>query len=382
MSKSIYRQFTVLNHFLTWCWFWLEHSAQVNRNLAVFVHSSVGVIIFQKKYRQIQWEKMAKKGGKKGNSLVVSKVKRANHMKNKKKPNGDRRQKTTSQQNKKNDNSDNTQRKNKNAKIQQNPGRKTLKRLDTPKSGKKKQQQKTPVQSNGVIEDVFEADEMMDMMDEEDIDFFKSKAVNKNKRQANNGDIDVAKKARRVEIEEEYDDELFNTNKEKKSTRPLLPIKTRQGIVERSVEVEEASEESGSELEAEEEEEKEPLSMAEIYAMRQTKIEELKTAIGSASSSITENPEERMENISTILKLYKGLTADVYITGFKLISASLVGLFRDLAPTYEIKSTNKPGEKLKKATRVVYAVEGRLLKYYQMFLKKLEGFYYFFVDII
>jgi nucleolar complex protein 3 len=60
------------------------------------------------------------------------------------------------------------------------------------------------------------------------------------------------------------------------------------------------------------------------------------------------------------------------MTGFKLISASLVELFKDLAPGFEIKTTNKPGERLKKLTREIYGNEARLLKYYQMFLKKLE----------
>ena len=317
---------------------------------------------------------MAKKGGKKGNSMVVSKVKRANHMKNRKKSSSDKRQQITSKT-KKNDQSDKPQGKNKDSKAQQKPARNGMKKVEIPKLGKKKKQPPKPVvQPNGIVEEDFEADEMLDMMDEEDIEIFRNKANKNNKRPAANGDIDVAKKSRRVDVEDEYDDELFNQNKDKKNTRPLLPIKTRQGIVERSVEIDELSENSESELEAEEEE-KEPLSMAEIFAKRKAKVEELKAAIGCASSSITENPEERMENISAILKLFKGLTADVYITGFKLISASLVNLFRDLAPTYEIKNTNKAGDKLKKATRVVYAVEGRLLKYYQMFLKKLEGLF-------
>lgn len=318
---------------------------------------------------------MAKKGGKKGSALVVSKVKRANQLKNKKKQNSSNRPQVTSRKSRKNDQAEKPQRINEDSKNKKSLGQKNLKKAETFKSGKKKQLPKPTVKSNNVVEDEFEADEMLDMMDQEDIDILKSRANKQNKRPASNGDIDTVKKSRRIEIEDEYDDELFNSNKDKKSTRPLLPIKTRQGIVERSVEVDESPENSESELEAEEEEEKKPLSMAEIYSIRKAKIEELKAAIGSASSSITENPEERMENISAVLKLYKGLTADVYITGFKLISASLVGLFRDLAPTYEIKNTSKAGDKLKKATRVVYAVEGRLLKYYQIFLKKLEGLF-------
>jgi nucleolar complex protein 3 len=109
-----------------------------------------------------------------------------------------------------------------------------------------------------------------------------------------------------------------------------------------------------------------------MYARRKQKIEDLKALIGSSSSNILENPDERMEHISAVLKLYATLTPDIFITGFKLISASLVELFKDLAPGFEIKMTSKPGERLKKATREIYGNEARLLKYYQMFLKKLE----------
>jgi len=333
---------------------------------------------------------MAKKGGKKGNGMVVSKVKRANHMKHKKKP-AEKKTNTTRPNQKKNEN-DKPQRKAKDktpvkspkAGVKKSEKKAASKKVVIPRNASEKKKAANgkltalKMQPNGVVEDVFEADEMLDMMDEEDIDYFAKKANKRPASNEDNGDIDVAKKNRRknnnnhVDIEDEYDEELFTKNKDKKSTRPLLPIKTREGIVERSIEIDELSDEEEDE-EEEEEKEAEPLSMAEIYARRKQKIEELKAVIGSSSSSIIENPEERMENISAVLKLYKGLTADVYITGFKLVSASLVELFKDLAPQYEIKNTGKPGEKLKKATRVVYAVEGRLLKYYQMFLKKLEG---------
>ena len=312
---------------------------------------------------------MAKKGGKKGKGMVISKVKRANHLKQKKNPKGVDKSRIV----KKNP-----------SKIYQHVDKSKSKikgkgqDKGTPNVSKKKvvEPKKAPPKSNGVVEDVFEADEMMDMMDDEDL-LYLAKASSA--ATDNSGENQRKRKRKNIDdddnIEEEYDEEMNRQRKDLKMTRPLLPIKTKEGIVERSMELEdqpesEEEQEDGGEQEAAEEEQ--PKSVAEIYAQRQKKIEELKCTLGVTSSNIIENPEERMDSISAILKLYSNLTPDIYITGCKLISASLVELFKDLAPGFEIKQTAKAGDKLKKETRVVYGNEGRLLKFYQIFLKKLE----------
>lgn len=310
---------------------------------------------------------MAKKGAKK--KMVVSKTKRASHMKHKKtykagarvhqpvvKTNnvpGDKTQPNNSRPN---------QHGNKNAPT------------SIPGLGKKKKMPyvKPVVKNTEMIQDDFDADEMMDMMDEEDVSFFKNKASASQK-------ADALSKKRKIEVtegetvEEEYNEELFNKELTKKKTRHLLPIKTKQGIVEQSIEVDyPISDEETEDEEDDAEKEEAPKSMAEMYVLRRQKLEDLKALIGSSSSNILENPDERMEHISAVLKLYSTLTPDIFITGFKLVSASLVELFKDLAPGFEIKATSKPGERLKKVTREIYGNEARLLKYYQMFLKKLE----------
>ena len=315
---------------------------------------------------------MAKKGVKK--TMVVSKTKRASHMKNKKsyKPGARVRQpivkpKTQFGDKTQPNNSRPNQHTNNKKSVTSIPGSRKKKGLNNAK---------TIPKNDEIVQDDFDADEMMDMMDEEDVSFFKEKASNIQ----HNGKL--AKK-RKLEsdlsgetVEEDYNEELFNKELTKKKTRHLLPIKTKQGIVEQSIEVDYQSsdeeDKDGEDEDAKEEEEDAPKSMAEMYARRRQKLEDLKSLIGSSSSNILENPDERMEHISAVLKLYNTLTPDIFITGFKLISASLVELFKDLAPGFEIKATSKPGERQKKATREVYGNEQRLLKYYQMFLKKLE----------
>ena len=68
------------------------------------------------------------------------------------------------------------------------------------------------------------------------------------------------------------------------------------------------------------------------------------------------------EGVAAIFKLYDSLGPDTTITGVKLISQTLVELFKDLAPGFEIKQTAQAGDRLKKTTRQVYGLEGKLLK--------------------
>ena len=99
--------------------------------------------------------------------------------------------------------------------------------------------------------------------------------------------------------------------------RPLLPIKTSQGLVERSVELDEPEEPASDQEDEEEEEEKEPwkpLGAAEAYAQRLKKIEDLKTALGNTSSNIIEKIDENLDSLSTLLKMYEQLGPDILIT--------------------------------------------------------------------
>ncbi|XP_057370340.1 nucleolar complex protein 3 homolog [Daphnia carinata] len=310
---------------------------------------------------------MAKKGAKK--TMVVSKTKRASHMKHKKTYKAGARVRQPVVKTKLRP-GDRTQPNNSRLNPQSNKNATT----SIPGISKKKKMNNTkPIAKNPVvIQDDFEADEMMDMMDEEDVTFLKNNATKKEQ----NGNLPKKRKLEEKKsnnVEEEYNEELFNKELTKKETKHLLPIKTKQGIVEQSIEVDyQTSDEEEDHEDEDAEKEEAPKSMAEMYAQRKQKLEDLKALIGSSSSNILENPDERMEHISAVLKLYNTLTPDIFITGFKLVSASLVELFKDLAPGFEIKSTSKPGERLKKLTREVYGNEARLLKYYQMFLKKLE----------
>lgn len=305
--------------------------------------------------------------------MVVSKAKRANHMKQKKSYQAGART------NKPISNIKNIGKKNDQHGQKETKTKKSSSAFPGSSDKKTKKNIKTPAKQNNtqVVDNEIDAEEMINMMDEEDAAYFKGAAS----REIKNGNLN--KKRKRDEetednIEEEYEQELFNQEVATKTKKKhLLPIKTKDGIIQRSVDVEHSSEEeeNGEESGKEEEttcEEEAPKSVAEMYARRKKKLENLKVLIGASSSNILEKPDERVEHISAVMKLYDQLTPDILITGFKLVSASLVELFKDLVPGFEIKNTTKPGERLKKQTREVYGNEASLLKFYKKFLKKLE----------
>ena len=219
---------------------------------------------------------MAKKGGKKTKGMVVSKTKRANHLKHKKSyrngvakagTNKEVYQHSVKTKNERTPrsklkNEGNSRSKSKNEgnsrSKSKNEGIPRLKIKGRPVKKDRKQQTHN---DNGLN---FDADELMDMMDPEDLAFLAGNA---------NGDLSTKqKKHKRDEddnIEEEYDRELAEKEKGSKKTRPLLPIKTSQGLVERSVELDEPEEPASDQEDEEEEEEKEPwkpLGAAEAYA--------------------------------------------------------------------------------------------------------------------
>lgn len=152
----------------------------------------------------------------------------------------------------------------------------------------------------------------------------------------------------------------------------MLPIKTRTGIVQQEIEAPEeeeddieeekvdvneaVKEESDSESEVEDyslEETginlKEPVSMAKLLATRNELLRQRKIHIGTLSSGILENPEEKVTNFRTLLKLMDDETAEIYFTTQKLVIISLLEVFKDVLPDYEIKNVVSGDIKCKRA---------------------------------
>ncbi|XP_047114636.1 nucleolar complex protein 3 homolog isoform X1 [Schistocerca piceifrons] len=248
---------------------------------------------------------------------------------------------------------------------------------------------------------------ILDMVDEDDIDFLKNAVSSRsysllNKiRYRNDSHKDVNKRKRvpdddEREIEDKYEEELLEPGNKK--TKYLLPIKTKQGIVCRTVEEEEVVNdednekenipEEGKAVEPDSESDGEivldetvegdslnpnvPVSTAQLIFHRQQLLQKRKFQIGVLSSGLLEAPETKVKNFKVLLEIMEERTPEIRITVCKLACVSLLEVFKDLLPAYQIKHQETAGVKLKKTTLQLQNYEKSLLKAYKMYLQKLE----------
>lgn len=92
---------------------------------------------------------------------------------------------------------------------------------------------------------------------------------------------------------------------------------------------------------------KKTLSTAELLAARNEKLQKVKIEIGSLSASLLESPEERVSNLKTLLDIMNQYIPEVHLTIKKLATVSLLEVFKDLLPSYQIKPHINDGVKCK-----------------------------------
>lgn len=195
-------------------------------------------------------------------------------------------------------------------------------------------------------------------------------------------------------LEINYEDQIEDNSS--KRVKPLLPIKTHKGLIPQQM-IEEITEETYSDEQPEESENdydvddpenidedftleeteidlSKPISAAQLLVARNESLRQKKIHIGTLSSGLLENPEEKVTNLKTLLTLMDDQTPEVYFTVRKLVIVSLVEIFKDILPDYEIKNVKPEGVKLKKDTLKLHKYEETLLGYYRKFLQKLEKF--------
>ncbi|XP_045538007.1 nucleolar complex protein 3 homolog [Papilio machaon] len=198
------------------------------------------------------------------------------------------------------------------------------------------------------------------------------------------------------EVEEKYEAEM--AERPAKKMRPLLPIKTKDGILERSEECEdtdsdeeqpdeapETSEskqeesqdsDSGMEVTGEEGEgSEEVVTAVQLLAARRDKLKHEKLRIGALCSSLLENPEKKLKNLYPILYLMDEHLKDGtpnLVSVRKLASVSAAEVFRDILPDYAIRHQDYSDVKLKKETLALYKYEKELLEFYKRYLQRLE----------
>jgi len=173
----------------------------------------------------------------------------------------------------------------------------------------------------------------------------------------------------------------------------LLPIKTDRGqLIAQSTPIIE------EEIQEEEEEEEEPtsssppppskpVSVVELIAERENKLNETKQTIVTLCDLIMKSPYEEISNLKQLRLLLNLGDPLISLTIRKLTMLSLVELFRDIVPGYRIRSlkeqtkdeneemkNKEPSRKemLSKDVQSIRHFEQTLLKHYQYFLHFLE----------
>ncbi|KAJ8923990.1 hypothetical protein NQ315_006766 [Exocentrus adspersus] len=244
-------------------------------------------------------------------------------------------------------------------------------------------------------------EDMLQMVDEDDIQFLKEAIANRSysilnkvrysgqlaklkKRKLNNDDT----------LENKYEEQITDSNANKR-IKSLLPIKTRTGIIPQQI-VEEVQDEEAKLTDDEAEDSKnttdatdypeeytledsgidlsKPIPATQLLAIRNEALRQKKIHIGTLSSGLLENPEEKIMNLKTLLSIMDEETPEIYFTVRKLVIVSLLEVFKDILPSYEIKHVSNAGVKLKKDTLKLQKFEDTLLLYYKKFLQKLEKY--------
>ena len=178
--------------------------------------------------------------------------------------------------------------------------------------------------------------------------------------------------------------------------RALLPIKTDRGqLVSQSmvikepvvVDEDETVEPSEPKTVAAPSAPTKPVSVVELMAERENKLNESKQSIVHLCDLIMKSPYDEISNLKRLRLLLNLGDPLISMTVRKLTMISLVELFRDIVPGYRIRSlketakddddelkSKKPTKKetLSKDVKVIRHFEQTLLKHYQHFLHFLE----------
>ena len=188
-----------------------------------------------------------------------------------------------------------------------------------------------------------------------------------------------------------------------KKMKELLPIKTRTGVVPRSVEDHkkkfpepEKSEDDDEDMEIEpnsdddsdkelidlrtngkqqQPQKKKMMSAMELLLEREQEVQRQRFRIGVICSGILEKPEEKVKNIGALLALMQEIGSDKeqnLLSTRKLAMVSLVEVFKDIVPDYKVGVVDLEQQKVKKDTLARVNYENELLRYYKKYLRELE----------
>ncbi|CAG9853869.1 unnamed protein product [Phyllotreta striolata] len=255
-----------------------------------------------------------------------------------------------------------------------------------------------------VVEDESdEGEDLLDMVDDDDMDFLKTAITNRSYNIYNKVKFNVSEEPKLKRRKKSQDDETLENDFEQQleeqesdtELKELLPFKTKTGLVRNRVlkkiqaeEIEEPdqAEESKNQETAENEDGDNiengletselnftgPVSVVQLMAKRDEVINKVKLHVGTLSAGLLESPEEKIINLRTLIAMMDEETAHTYVTVRKILIVSILEVFKDILPSYEIKNVSTDGVRLKKDTLKLKKYEESLLLYYKKFLQKLE----------
>lgn len=90
-----------------------------------------------------------------------------------------------------------------------------------------------------------------------------------------------------------------------------------------------------------------PFSTTDLLILRNQKLQQRKLDIGFLSSGFLENAEEKVSNLKILLDMIDEEIPEIHYTVKKLVIMSLLEIFKDILPSYEIKSIRQEGVKCK-----------------------------------
>ena len=137
-------------------------------------------------------------------------------------------------------------------------------------------------------------------------------------------------------------------------------------------------------VDALEDHEEEPLSLVELLVQRKHKFEEIKERVGNLATSIITYPERNILMLKSLLSLLDVKDNDpafklAFVQVHMLLACSCLEVFKDILPLYRVKENliehkdkNNRRVKHKKETQKLRDYEMQLIKYYKVFIHRME----------
>ncbi|KAB1271426.1 Nucleolar complex protein 3-like protein [Camelus dromedarius] len=237
----------------------------------------------------------------------------------------------------------------------------------------------------------------LDMMDEDDLQLMKDLGQRASflTRDLSSSEPIHAKKRKHERVIDKYEKipRTLQTAPEKELIH-LLPIKDKSGIIpqtrEKPVIDSNQDEEDQEETEPEEEIIEEPireLTLEEHLIERKKKLQEKKMHIAALASAIISDPESNIKKLKELRSMLMEQDPDVAVTVRKLVTVSLMELFKDITPSYKIRplteaekstkvmldiTTTQNKLKIRKETQKLREFEEGLVSQYKFYLENLE----------